>query len=120
MKKDILIIEDEPNIAQAQALILEDSFNIHHAEDGEEGFKKAKEIKPDLIILDLMLPKINGYNLCSMIREDKDLKDTKIVMVTARNQDKDEEKGMDMGADDYIMKPFEADELLHVINQVLK
>ena len=119
MKKNVLIIEDDENIAKAEELILMNDFNVHTAKDGEEGLKKAKELKPDLIVLDLMLPKIGGIELCKQIRSQEDLKGTKIVMVTAKNQPKDELKGMGTGADDYIMKPFEADELIHVINQVL-
>lgn len=119
MKRTILIIEDEENIAKAQELILQDRFNIHIAKDGEEGLEKAKELKPDLIILDLMLPRIGGLELCKQIRADSELEGVKIVMVTAKNQSCDEVKGMGRGADDYIMKPFEADELKHVVDQVL-
>ncbi len=118
-KKDVLIIEDEPHIAEAEAIILKEDFNVHHALDGEEGLKLAKKIKPALIILDLMLPTRGGYDLCFNIRQDKDLKDTKIVMVTAKNQDIDEDKGMLVGADDYLMKPFEPEELIHIVNQVM-
>ena len=119
VKKSVLIIEDEKAIAKAEALVLEDEFNIHHAFDGTEGLKKAKKIKPDLIILDLMLPKRGGYDLCYTIRQDRDLKNIKIVMVTAKNQEVDEDKGMLVGADDYITKPFEPEELLHIVRQVL-
>ena len=120
MKKNLLIIEDDENIARAQELILQDDFNIHIARDGEQGLKKAKNLKPDLIILDLILPKKGGLEVCKEIRNNAEIKDTKIVMVTAKNQSIDEVRGMDTGADDYIMKPFEADELKHVVNQVLK
>lgn len=120
MKKNILIIEDEENIAKAEQLILQEHFNVHHAADGEKGLELAKKIKPQLIILDLMMPKIDGIEVCKRIRQDKDLKSIKIVMVTAKDKPSDELRGMDTGADDYIMKPFEAEELVHVVNQVLK
>lgn len=120
MKKKALIIEDEQNIANAQALILGDKFEVHHAFDGDEGIKKARKLKPHLIILDLMIPKRNGYEVCFHLRQDKALKGTKILMVTAKNQELDEEKGMFIGADDYIMKPFSPEELLHVVEQVMK
>ena len=120
MKKRALIIEDEQHIANAEALILQDMFEVHHAFDGDEGIKKAKEIKPHLIILDLMLPKRNGYDICFNIRQDRFLKNVKIVMVTAKNQQIDEEKGMFIGADEYITKPFSPEELLHVVNQLIK
>lgn len=118
-KKTLLIIEDEEPIANAQKLILQDQFNIHIANNGLEGLKKAKKLKPALILLDLMLPGINGIEICKSIRSDDSLSSTKIVMVTAKNQPTDEVRGMEIGADDYIMKPFEPDELKHVINQVL-
>ena len=120
MKKSVLIIEDDKNIADAQKLILEEEFDVHQAFDGDEGLRKARELKPDLIILDLMLPKVHGMNVCREIKKDSSLSSSKIVMVTAKNEEIDELKGMNIGADDYIMKPFEAEELKHVINQVLK
>ena len=120
MKKTILIVEDDVHIAQAQKLILENEFNIHLAADGEEGLSKAKEIKPDLVILDLMMPKMGGLEVCKHIRTDDSISAMKIVMVTAKNQDQDELRGMEHGADDYIMKPFEADELKHIIKQILQ
>ncbi len=120
MKKNVLIIEDDENIAKAEELILMNDFNVHIAKDGEEGLKKAEEVKPDLIVLDLMMPGVGGIEVCKKIREHEQLKDIKIVMVTAKDRGRDELKGMNTGADDYIMKPFEADELMHVINQVLK
>jgi DNA-binding response OmpR family regulator len=119
-RKNILIVEDERYIAEAEKLILENDFDVHLAKDGIEGLDKMKRIRPDVVILDIMLPKMDGFQLCQKIREDKTLKNTKIVMVTSKNQEADEEYGMDTGADDYIMKPFEPAELMHVINQVLK
>ncbi len=121
ISKKALIIEDEKNIADAQALILSEVFDeIHHAFDGEEGLQKAKTLLPDVIILDLMLPKRNGYDLCFNIRQDKSLKNTKIVMVTAKNQKLDEDKGMFIGADHYLTKPFEPDELVTAVTSVMK
>jgi len=118
-KKKVLIIEDEKNIALAEGMILGKNFKIHYANDGEVGLKLAEKVKPHLIILDLMLPKRGGHDICFSIRQNKNLKDTKIVMVTAKTLSEDEEKGMFIGADDYIAKPFEPEELLHVVNQVL-
>ena len=119
MKKKVLIIEDETNIARAEEIILGTKYQIEHAKDGQEGLKKAKQLKPDLIILDLMLPKRGGYDVCFNIRQDKELAKTKIIMVTAKNQPIDEDKGLLIGANDYIMKPFEPDEFLYVVKQVL-
>lgn len=118
-KKTILIVEDDENIARAEELILQGDYIIHCAKDGAEGFEKAIKLKPHLIILDLMLPKIGGIEMCKKIKQENSLKNTKVVMVTAKNQPSDELKGFDTGADDYIIKPFEPDELKHVISQVL-
>ncbi len=118
-KKNIVIVEDEENIAQAQRLILQDQFNVHIARDGEEGLALIRQHRPHAVVLDVMMPKLNGFEVCKRIREDSEIKHTKVVMVTAKDQRKDELKGMDTGADDYIMKPFEPVELMHVINQVL-
>lgn len=119
LKQTVLIVEDEISIAKAQELILSERYNVHLAHDGEAGLEKAKDIKPDIVVLDIMMPKLSGYEVCRAIRNDARLAATKIVMVTAKNQDKDEALGMDLGADDYIMKPFEPEELLHVVSQVL-
>ena len=118
--KSVLIIEDDLNIARAEEMILSSKFNVHHAEDGEQGMIKALEIKPDLIVLDLMLPKIGGLEICKKLRQHPELKNAKIVMVTAKNQPMDELKGMDTGADDYIMKPFRANQLLARVRAKLR
>jgi two-component system, OmpR family, response regulator VicR len=119
MKKTVVIVEDEKSIAEAERLILEEEYIVHLAHDGDEGLKTITTIKPDLVILDLMMPKKNGIEVCKAIRSNHELKHTKVVMVTAKNTDRDEMKGMDTGADDYIMKPFEPVELLHVSRQIL-
>lgn len=116
----VLIVEDEVSIAKAQELILSEKYNVHLAHDGESGLEKARELRPDLVVLDIMMPKMSGYEVCKAIKADKATSSVKIVMVTAKNQDKDEALGMDIGADDYIMKPFEPEELLHVVGQVLQ
>ena len=119
MKKSIVIVEDDINIAKAEALILQNEFDVHLAHDGEAGHNLIKKVKPHAVVLDLMLPKLHGYELCKRIKADPELCATKIVMVTAKNEGKDEMMGLDIGADDYIMKPFEGTELRHVIKQVL-
>lgn len=118
--KRLLIIEDEEDIANAEKLILKDQFKVFVANTGSDGLAMAKKLRPDIIVLDIMLPHMSGYELCQKIRDEKSLANTKIVMVTAKSEQADEDIGMDLGADDYIMKPFEPDELLFVVNQVLK
>lgn len=119
-KKSLVIVEDDESIALAERLILQEQFNVHVARDGEEGLALVRKHKPHAVVLDIMMPKLSGFEVCKRIREDASIKNTKVVMVTAKDQQRDESKGLDSGADDYIMKPFEPAELLHVVNQVLK
>lgn len=119
-KKSLVIVEDDESIALAERLILQEQFNVHVARDGEEGLALVKKHKPHAVVLDIMMPKLSGFEVCKRIREDASIKNTKVVMVTAKDQQRDESKGLESGADDYIMKPFEPAELLHVVNQVLK
>ncbi len=106
----ILIIEDEKNIAELERDYLEvNGFESEIAGTGEEGLRKAFDNQYDLILLDLMLPGIDGFELCKKIREKLDIP---ILMVTARKDDIDKIKGFDRGADDYIEKPFNPNELV--------
>lgn len=117
MKKKCLIIEDEEHIANAERMILESDFDVHVANNGKDGLEKANNLNPDLVILDIMMPGMDGFEVARELR--KNSFDGKIVMVTAKDQEHDEQHGMKT-ADDYIMKPFEPLELMHVVNQVLK
>ena len=119
MKKKILIVEDDKNIAEAESLILSKDYLTKNVFDGALAVKEAESFQPDAILLDIMLPHVSGFELCKQFKHHPTLKHTKIVMVTAKNQEQDEVKGLDIGADDYIMKPFEPDELRHVVRQVL-
>jgi len=106
----LLIIEDEPTMLR----VLQDDFEfsgyrVSTASDGEQGLERALNIRPDLIVLDIMLPKINGYELCRLIRK-KGL-DMPIIMLTAKGEESDIVLGLDLGADDYVTKPFSIREL---------
>ncbi|USN45356.1 MAG: response regulator [Candidatus Woesearchaeota archaeon] len=117
----VLIVEDDANIALAEAEILKaEGYDVVIAKDGLEGLDKAVEHKPVAVVLDLMMPKLSGIEVCRRIREDPSLKHTKVVMVTAKDTDQDEAYGMHVGADDYLAKPFEPIELVHILRQVLK
>ena len=118
-KKKVLIIEDEKSILDAQAMILEDKFEVIKAVDGNEGFDLAKKHLPDLIVLDLMLPFRGGYDLAFHFRQDDNLKNTKILMVTALSQDIDKKKGRMVGADQYMTKPFEPEEFFNKVNELI-
>jgi len=119
VKKKVLIIEDEKSILEAQAMILEDKFEVIKAIDGNEGYKLAKKHLPDLIVLDLMLPFRGGYDLSFHFRQDEKLKDTVILMVSALSQEIDKKKGKMVGANHYMTKPFEPEEFLSKVEELL-
>ena len=120
-KKTILIIEDEKDIAELLAFNLEnDEFNALLANNGESGIKIARKRKPDLIILDLMLPGIHGLDVCRIIKGDPELKNIFIVMLTALGQEESIVKGLEVGADDYITKPFSFKILIARIRSVIR
>ena len=117
--KKILIIEDEVNMIEGLRFNLEArDYIVIASQDGETGLKRAVEEKPDLIILDLMLPGINGYEVCKKLKESNP--EIPIVMLTAKSQESDIITGLDLGADDYITKPFSILELLARINAMLR
>jgi DNA-binding response OmpR family regulator len=119
-KKRILIVDDEEDIVNVLRFRLEaNNYDVMSAFDGQDGLNKARAEKPDLIILDLMLPKLDGYKLCRMLKFDEVYRAIPIIMFTARSQKKDEELGMEMGADAYITKPFEPEALLGKIRELL-
>ena len=119
VKKKVLIVEDDEHIATAQKMILSDEFNVSVAYDGETGLQKIRGTRPDLIVLDLMLPNRGGYDICFSMRQDPELKDIKILMVTALNQELDKDKGVMVGTDGYLTKPFEPDQLLNAVRNLL-
>jgi DNA-binding response OmpR family regulator len=95
-------------------------FDVRTARDGEEALKALAEKKPDLLLLDVMMPPPDGYDVCQRVRADPRWKDTKIIMLTARGRDVEREKGLAMGADDYITKPFSTRELMAKVRDILK
>lgn len=105
----ILVIDDDPDIAKLLTIILKtQGFAIYQAFDGREGLKRVYELHPDLIVLDVMMPEINGWDVCTRIRE---LSDVPILMLTARSAESDMLRGFVLGADDYLKKPFSKAEL---------
>jgi len=120
-KKRILLIEDEVDMVYALTLQLEAiHYEVLSATDGQTGLDMAYKVKPDLIILDLMLPKMDGYKICRMLKFDEKYKNIPIIMFTARVQDQDKKLGQQVGADAYITKPFDSKVLLDKINTLLK
>lgn len=117
--KKILIIEDEKDMVTGLKFNLEArDYTVIAAYDGEAGYKKALSENPDLVILDLMLPKLNGYEVCKILK--KEIPDLPIIMLTAKSQEAEIVTGLELGADDYITKPFSVLELLARIKAVLR
>ncbi len=120
-KKRILLVDDEKDMVYALKLQLEaNDFEVTTASDGQEGLEKARTENLDLIILDLMLPKIDGYKVCRMLKFDDKYRKIPIIMFTARVQKSDEKLGFEVGADAYLTKPFEPKALLGKIKELLK
>ena len=107
----ILVIEDNADIARYMGAILEDRYRVLFALDGKEGLAKAEEYMPDLILTDLMMPEMDGYELCRVVRASDILNHIPVIVVTARCEEKDLLMGLEAGADAYLVKPFSADEL---------
>jgi len=105
-KKKVLIVEDEELIRKFFVEILEYKYELHIAQNGEEGIKLANEIVPDMILLDIMMPNMNGFEVCTMLRKDKKFEKSIIVMVTGLSDRDSKMKALKMGADDIIAKPF--------------
>ncbi|OGX29721.1 MAG: hypothetical protein A2705_03270 [Omnitrophica WOR_2 bacterium RIFCSPHIGHO2_01_FULL_52_10] len=120
-KKRILLVDDEQDMIYAVQMQLEaGNFKVLTARDGQEGLDQARKEKPDLIILDLMLPRIDGYKVCRMLKFDEKYKDIPIIMYTARAQEADEKLGFEVGADAYLTKPFDPKKLLAKIKELLE
>ncbi|MDP2924709.1 MAG: response regulator [Candidatus Omnitrophota bacterium] len=119
-KKRILIVDDEKDLVEAVTFRLQaNGYEVIVAHDGQEGLDKARKEEPDLIILDLMLPKIDGYKVCRMLKFDEKYKKIPIILFTARVQEEDKKLGQDVGADSYITKPFEPQVLITKLKELL-
>ena len=118
MNEKILLVEDEKTLSKALKFSLEkEGFAVTVAYDGEEALEAVSRDEPQLIILDLMLPKIDGFEVCRTIRRESDVP---IIMLTARDEDIDKILGLELGADDYMTKPFNTRELLSRIRAILR
>ena len=117
----ILIIDDEPELVKAIEVRLRASgYQVEVAYDGEEGVKKTIEFKPDLIILDIVMPKMSGYEVCKVLKSNEETRHIPILILTASQQRELEKKCLALGAKVALMKPFETEELLLLVKQLLK
>jgi two-component system phosphate regulon response regulator PhoB len=120
-KQKILVIEDERSLVEVLTYNLtNEGFEVISATDGQEGLRRAQRDLPDLVILDLMLPVIDGLQVCRQLRSDPKTQDLRILMLTARSEEIDEIVGFNMGADDYVTKPFKIKPLIHRIKALLR
>ena len=118
--KTILVVDDEPMILKVvESRLKANGFRVITAEDGVDGLNKARSEKPDLIILDIMLPKMDGYRVCRLLKSDDRYKHIPIIMFSARVQTEDKEMGLESGADDYLTKPFDPQKFLEKIRELL-
>ncbi len=118
--KKILVVEDDALIRELDRVNLEAAgFEVALATDGFEGLEMARTVNPDLIVLDIMLPKMDGFKVCRILKFDDKFKHIPILMLTARIQEVDKETGFKTGADAYMTKPYEPEELIKKINQIL-
>ena len=119
-KKKILLVEDEPHLVDMLRIRLQaNGYDVICAYDGEEGIALAKKQKPDIILLDLLMPKIDGYQVCSHLKGTSRYAKIPIIVVTAKVHKPDQQKAMECGADAYIAKPFYPGDLLSTIREML-
>ncbi|TET43677.1 response regulator [Candidatus Aerophobetes bacterium] len=120
MTKRIVLAEDEPQIAKlVEFKLKKEGYQVTWKENGEEALEAIKRERPDLILLDIMMPVMDGYEVLRQIKEDEKLRDIPVIMLTARAQERDVVKGIDSGAEDYITKPFHPAELLVRVKRIL-
>ena len=124
MGKKILIVDDEPHIRALLEQTLEDfedeDVEILTAKDGEEGLEIIEEERPNLVFLDIMMPKKNGFDVCDTVKNSLKLDGVYIVMLTAKGQEFDKKKGLEVGADTYMTKPFDPDAIIEKAEEVLE
>ena len=120
MPKDILIVDDEPSIVvPIQFLMQQQGYNVLVAENGEDALDMIYKYKPDLILLDIMLPRIDGYEVCDIVRLNPEYRDIKIIFLTAKGREVEIAKGLALGANAYITKPFSNTELVAKVKELL-
>jgi len=120
MARSVLVVDDEPNIVLSlEFLMRQAGYDVRVARDGEAALEAVQAAPPELILLDVMMPKRDGFDVCQAIRANPDWNDVKIVLLTAKGRDIEREKGMALGADDYITKPFSTREVVQRVKQLL-
>ena len=120
MSRRVLIVDDEPNIVTSLEFLMRgDDYEVRVARNGEEALQLAESFRPDIVVLDVMMPQRSGFEVCQKIRENPILGDVKIIMLTAKGRDVEKEKGLDLGANAYVTKPFSTKELMNTVHGLL-
>ena len=120
MAKYVLIVDDEPNIVLSlEFLMKKEGYEVQSVGNGEEAIQAITQKTPDLVLLDVMMPRKDGYEVCQELRASRSWKDIKIVMLTAKGRDVEREKGLALGANDYITKPFATQEVVEKVKSLL-
>ncbi|HHW75652.1 MAG TPA: response regulator [Xanthomonadaceae bacterium] len=120
MANKILVVDDEPNIVLSLEFLMKQAgFQVRTASDGEAALAAIATETPDLVLLDVMMPRKNGYEVCQAIRANPDWKGVRIIMLTAKGREVEREKGLALGADDYITKPFSTQEVVERVRELL-
>ncbi|OUC16316.1 MAG: DNA-binding response regulator [Alkalinema sp. CACIAM 70d] len=120
MAEQLLLVDDEPGLREAVQAYLEDSgFTVHTATNGDEGWEVAQRILPDLVISDIMMPQVDGYQLLKRLRDDPRFQSLPVIFLTARGMTNDRIQGYDAGCDAYLPKPFDPDELVAIVKNIL-
>lgn len=120
MRKCILIVDDEPNIViSLEFLMMREGHEVRVARDGEAGLAAVRRYKPDLVVLDVMMPKLDGFAVLEAVRADPDLTTTRILMLTAKGGEAEQHRGLSLGADAYMPKPFSTHALVDKVKELL-
>ncbi len=120
-QQKVLVVDDEPFICRSLSFVLrKENYEVFEARNGEEALEAIRTHRPDLVFLDVMMPKVNGFEVTRQVKSDPELKNTKIILLTAKGQDSDRETGRKLGADDYMTKPFSPTKILERARQILE
>jgi two-component system alkaline phosphatase synthesis response regulator PhoP len=119
-QQTVWVVDDEPFICRSLSFVLrKGNYHVVEARNGEEALAAVREHKPDLVFMDVMMPKLNGFDVCAAIKQDPDLRSTRVILLTAKGQDSDREVGTRAGADAYMTKPFSPTKILERARELL-
>lgn len=120
MTYSVLVAEDEPNIVLSLQFIMnKEGFNVRIAEDGDQAIREIEKERPDAILLDIMLPKRDGFSVCETIKSNPEWSGVKVIMLTAKSREEDKQRALNLGADDYITKPFSTRQLVDRVIELI-